>query len=252
MRYFLDISYKGTNYHGWQIQPNAISVQEVLEKSLQTLFQQKIELTGSGRTDTGVHATQQIAHLDIAMDNIAMDNIPDFVYKLNAILPNDISINNCHSVQDNAHARFDANKRSYRYFIHTSKNPFLTDTSYYFKKNLDLNSIQEACKILVSWTDFETFSKVKTDVKTFNCKIFKADWKQIDNGYLFEISADRFLRGMVRAIVGTLLEIGEGKLSLQEFALLEEKKNRSLAGRSVPAHGLFLNKVCYPENIYKN
>jgi len=247
VRYFLDISYKGTNYHGWQVQPNAISVQEVLEKSLQTLFQQKIELTGSGRTDTGVHATQQIAHLDIEIRNI-----PDFIYKLNAILPNDISINNCHPVLDSSHARFDANKRSYQYFIHTHKNPFLTDISYYFKKSLDIDSIQEACKILTSWTDFETFSKVKTDVKTFNCRIFKADWQQTDHGYLFEITADRFLRGMVRAIVGTLLEIGEGKLSLQEFALLEEKKNRSLAGRSVPAHGLFLNEVCYPNNIFKN
>lgn len=247
MRYFLDISYRGTDYHGWQYQKNAITVQETIEKALHKIFQADTPITGSGRTDTGVHATQQVAHFDQAVQF----DPEELVYKLNSILPKSIAVNSCKRVKEDAHARFDALTRRYHYHIHQHKNPFSVGVSYYFKPELDTDGINRACELLKTWTEFESFSKVKTDVKTFDCNINDARWLETSTGYLFDISANRFLRGMVRALVGTLIDLGLGKLSLQEFALIKEQKHRSAAGTSVPAEGLFLQEVKYPESIYQ-
>lgn len=246
MRYFLDISYRGTEFHGWQSQQNAVSVQQTIEEALSKLVGKETPIVGSGRTDTGVHAHQQIAHFDIT----EAQNEKDLVYKLNAILPFSIAIKNCHPVKDDAHARFDALSRRYHYYIHHQKNPFKTGLSYYFKRELDVDKINLACELIKKRTDFESFSKVHTDVKTFICSITKAAWKPIEGGFLFDIEANRFLRGMVRAIVGTLIEVGLGKLSLAEFDLIGEQKDRSAAGASVPAEGLYLQEVNYPSHIY--
>jgi tRNA pseudouridine38-40 synthase len=242
LRYFIEFSYKGTNYHGWQYQPNAVSVQETLNKALSTVLKTTIDLVGAGRTDTGVHAKQLFAHFDI-------DSVIDFdiiKYKLNSFLPNDIAIINFHKVKEDAHARFDATKRTYEYHIHSNKNPFNEDLSWYFQNELAIDKMNEACKILYDFTDFECFSKVNTDVNTFNCTIFDANWKKENSEIVFTISADRFLRNMVRAIVGTMINIGTGKISLDDFKKIIESKNRSEAGFSVPAHGLYLVKVEYP------
>jgi tRNA pseudouridine38-40 synthase len=246
VRYFLDISYKGTDFHGWQRQDNANSVQEEIENALSKLMPEDTAIVGSGRTDTGVHATHQIAHFDAA--EIDPDQIQ---YKLNAMLPDGIAINKCYRVGNDAHARFDADRRTYHYFIHHQKDPFLTRASYYFRPELNLDKIRTAIGILTQWKDFESFSKVHTDVNTFFCDIHEARWEETRNGYQFTISANRFLRGMVRAIVGTLIDVGLRKLSIEEFALLEEQKNRSAAGRSVPPQGLYLVEVHYPPKVYE-
>lgn len=246
VRYFLDISYKGTDFHGWQRQDNANSVQEELENALSRLMPASTPVVGSGRTDTGVHAIQQIAHFDAG--EIDPDRIS---YKLNAMLPPGIAINNCYAVSDEAHARFDADRRTYHYFIHHHKDPFLTGLSYYFRPKLNLDDIRKAIGILCEWKDFESFSKVHTDVNTFFCEIYGARWDETEKGYQFTISANRFLRGMVRAIVGTLIDVGLGKLSIEEFALLEEQQDRSAAGRSVPPQGLYLVEVHYPPIVDK-
>lgn len=242
MRYFLEFAYKGTNYHGWQYQPNAITVQETLTKALSIILKTEIELVGAGRTDSGVHAKQMFAHFDC---NVEID-IPYLSHKLNSFLPKDIAILNIHKVHDEAHARFDATKRTYEYHIHTQKNAFESDDSWYNLNNLNIEIMNDACKILFNYIDFECFSKVHTDVNTFNCKIFEANWKQIDNRLVFTISADRFLRNMVRAIVGTMINIGLEKVSLDDFIQIIESKDRNKAGFSVPAHGLYLTKVEYP------
>jgi len=242
LRYFLEFAYKGTNYHGWQYQPNAITVQETLTKALSIILKTEIELVGAGRTDSGVHAKQMFAHFDC---NVEID-IPYLSHKLNSFLPKDIAILNIHKVHDEAHARFDATKRTYEYHIHTQKNAFESDDSWYNLNNLNIEIMNDACKILFNYIDFECFSKVHTDVNTFNCKIFEANWKQIDNRLVFTISADRFLRNMVRAIVGTMINIGLEKVSLDDFIQIIESKDRNKAGFSVPAHGLYLTKVEYP------
>ncbi len=243
----MDLSYKGTAYHGWQIQRNAKTVQEEINNALSLVFQKKIECMGSGRTDTGVHAKQQIAHIDLEDLKFPLDQLP---HKLNSILPKDISINNVRQVKPEAHARFDASLRTYQYFLHTVKNPFVTGQSYLYAKPVDLNAIAEAIVIIKNWKNFQAFSKVHTEVNNFNCEIFDIWWRETNGGHTFCVSANRFLRGMVRAIVGTLLDVGSGKINSQDLKGIHESGDRSRAGRSVPADGLFLSEVKYPESVY--
>ena len=242
MRYFIKLAYKGTNYFGWQYQPDAISVQETLNKALSTLLKTNIDILGAGRTDSGVHAKEMFAHFDYETEI----DTQKIVYKLNSFLPKDIAIFDLIKVHNDAHARFDATKRTYEYLIHTKKNAFESDDSWYYSLPLDVEKMNEACKILFEYIDFECFSKTNTDVNTFNCKIFEANWKQNEDKLVFTIAADRFLRNMVRAIVGTMINIGSGKVSLNDFRKIIESKNRRKAGFSVPAHGLYLTKIEYP------
>jgi tRNA pseudouridine38-40 synthase len=235
------LSYKGTNYHGWQIQPDASSVQEEITKALATILQEKILLVGAGRTDAGVHASQMFAHVDTVKKLT-----DDYVHKLNAILPNDIVIKSIKEVSDETHARFDAVSRTYEYRILLGRDPFLLETSWQLhQKNLQIEKMNEAANLLFKYEDFESFSKVKTDVNTFNCTIMKAVWTLEDKHLIFHIKANRFLRNMVRAIVGTLIEVGLGKKTVEDFRKIIESKKRSEAGLSVPAKGLFLTEVCY-------
>lgn len=246
MRYFLELAYKGTAYHGWQIQNNAVSVQEIVNKGLSTILRQEITTTGSGRTDTGVHARQQFVHFDFPEE---LDK-EQTVYKLNAVFPVDVVAYSLLKVNDEAHARFDAISRSYEYKIHKRKDPFLHNLSYLFTSPLDVEQMNNAARILLKYTDFESFSKVKTDANSFLCNITHAHWLQDENHLSFVISANRFLRGMVRAIVGTMLEVGTGKISIQQFEDIINKKNRSEAGRAVPPGGLYLTKVEYPQGYF--
>ncbi len=247
MRYFIKFSYKGKNYHGWQSQPNAISVQEVLNKALSTILNSKIDSMGAGRTDTGVHAQEMFAHFDF--DKII--DVDNSIHKLNSFLPKDIVVFDIQKVHDDAHARFDAKKRTYEYHINIFKDAFSNEQSWFYNQKLDLELMNEACEILLKHTDFQAFSKVHTDVNTFDCKIYEAFWKQENNKLIFTISADRFLRNMVRAIVGTLVYIGLKKITLKDFNEIIISKNRNKAGFSVPAHGLFLTKIKY-DYILKN
>lgn len=241
MRYFIELSYKGTNYHGWQIQPDASSVQEEITKALATILQEKILLVGAGRTDAGVHASQMFAHVDTVKKLT-----DDYVHKLNAILPNDIVIKSIKEVSGETHARFDAVSRTYEYRILLGRDPFLLETTWQLhQKNLQIEKMNEAANLLFKYEDFESFSKVKTDVNTFNCTIMKAVWTLEDKHLIFHIKANRFLRNMVRAIVGTLIEVGLGKKTVEDFRKIIESKKRSEAGLSVPAKGLFLTEVCY-------
>lgn len=242
MRYFIKFAYNGKNYFGYQIQPNAVSVQETLEKALSLLLKQNISIVGAGRTDSGVHAKEMFAHFDFEAE---IDSVT-LVKKLNSFLPKDIVVYDFIKVDDEAHARFDATKRTYEYEIHIFKDAFINEGSWYQHQTLDVDKMNEACKILFEYTDFECFSKVHTDVHTFNCKIYEANWQQNGNQLKFTISADRFLRNMVRAIVGTMINIGIGKISINDFRTIIESKDRSQAGFSVPAHGLYLAKVQYP------
>lgn len=241
MRYFIELAYKGTNYHGWQYQPGADSVQETFNKALSLLLKTDIDIVGAGRTDTGVHAKQMFAHFDFDTEI----DLPQLIHKLNSFLPKDIVIFTIIKVADEAHARFDATKRTYEYHIHTMKNAFENEGSYQVQLPLDINKMNEACEILFKHNDFECFSKVNTDVKTFNCVIFEAHWKQNGNKLVFTIAADRFLRNMVRAIVGTMINIGTEKISLKDFEKIIDSKDRSQAGFSVPAQGLYLTKIEY-------
>ena len=241
LKYFIELSYNGKNYHGWQIQPDAISVQEKLKEALSTIFQKKIDVIGAGRTDTGVHALQMFAHFTI--DKVLKNSI---VFKLNSILPNDIHIHSVFLVDQEKHARFDAISRSYEYRICLGRNPFLLDFSWQIhSKKPNVALMNSAAKLLLDYTDFQTFSKVKTEVHTFNCNITEAVWKQEGNLLTFSITANRFLRNMVRAIVGTLVDVGLEKITIAQFKQIIESKNRSNAGLSVPAKGLFLTKIKY-------
>jgi tRNA pseudouridine38-40 synthase len=242
LRYFIKLAYNGTHYHGWQSQPNAITVQETLEKALSLLFKTSIQLVGAGRTDSGVHATEMFAHFDFP-DLL----ISDFwVTKLNSYLPKDIVIYTILSVEADAHARFDATSRTYEYYINSFKDVFLNDQSWYHHHPLDLEKMNEAAAYLLNYSDFECFSKTNTDVFTYNCKISEAFWQKKDNQLFFTITADRFLRNMVRAIVGTLVNIGQGKMEVTQMKTIIESKNRSEAGFSAPAHGLYLTRIKYP------
>ena len=241
MRYFIELSYNGKNYHGWQIQPDVISVQEKLNIALSIILQVKTEVVGAGRTDTGVHASQMFAHFDV--DSKLKG---DYVFKLNSILPDDIVVYKLFLVDDEKHVRFDAVSRSYEYKIWLGRNPFLLDVTWQIhSQNLDINLMNEAASLLLEYEDFQTFSKVKTDVHTFNCNVTQAVWEKNINELTFYISANRFLRNMVRSIVGTLLDVGLGKLSQDDFRKIIESKNRGKAGLSVPAKGLFLTQIKY-------
>jgi len=241
MRYFIQFAYNGTHYHGWQIQPNASSVQETLNKAFSVLLNETISIMGAGRTDTGVHASEMYGHFDTEK---TLD-IPVLVYKLNSYLPKDIAIFDIIPVRDDAHCRFDATKRTYEYHINTIKNPFLQELSWYVTQQLDVDLMNEAAQILLKHTDFQCFSKVNTDVNTFDCTIFEAYWKQENGKLIFTISANRFLRNMVRAIVGTLINIGLKKITLTDFENIIASKSREKAGFSVPAHGLYLTNIYY-------
>jgi tRNA pseudouridine38-40 synthase len=241
MRYFIKFSYNGTHYHGWQQQPNAVSVQETLNKALSRILNTTIDVMGAGRTDTGVHARQMYAHFDFESEI----DTPTTVHKLNSYLPKDIAVFDIINLHDDAHARFDAKNRTYEYHINTQKDVFGNDLSWYSLQKLDIYTMNEACELLLKYTDFQCFSKVQTNVATFNCKIQEAYWKQEGNQIIFTIKADRFLRNMVRAIVGTMINIGLEKVSLPEFIMIIESKDRKKAGFSVPAKGLFLTKIEY-------
>ena len=241
MRYFIKLAYNGTNYHGWQVQPNASSVQETLNKALSVILNEEINIMGAGRTDTGVHAKEMFAHFDYN-PTLEIDSV---LHKLNSYLPKDIVIYDIIPVRDDAHARFDAKKRTYNYYITSVKDVFSQEESWYYHQNLDVELMNQAAKILLNHTDFQCFSKVNTDVNTFNCTISVAYWTQENNQLIFTISADRFLRNMVRAIVGTLVNVGLQKITLSDFNSIIENKNRNEAGFSVPAQGLFLTKIEY-------
>ena len=241
-RYFLQLSYKGSRYFGWQRQPNAISVQDVIEKTLSTVLREDIAVVGAGRTDTGVHASFYVLHFDVSNE---IQEPEKLVYHLNRFLPDDIAVQKINKVNNDFHARFSAASRTYKYFISTVKDPFNTETCYQFTIPLDVEKMNEAAKTLFEYTDFTSFAKLHTDVKTNNCKIFQAEWERNDNKLVFTIKADRFLRNMVRAIVGTLLEIGKGKITGDDFRSIIEMKNRGAAGTSAPPQGLFLVDIGY-------
>jgi len=243
LRYFLEFAYNGTHYHGWQLQPNTKTVQETLTHAISTLLRTPIELVGAGRTDAGVHAKQMFAHFDFD-EPFEKANL---VQKMNSFLPEDIVVFDIHTVADEAHARFDATARTYEYHMHLFKDAFCNDLSFYHFRPLNVELMNEAAKILFEYEDFECFSKTHTDVFTFNCTIYKAEWEVKDNNKLvFTVSANRFLRNMVRAIVGTLINVGLEKITLDDFRKIIESKNRGNAGFSVPGKGLFLTKVSYP------
>lgn len=241
-RYFLKLSYKGTNFHGWQIQENASSVQETINNALSLLIRSEINVVGCGRTDTGVHARQFYAHFDL---DFTIEDLEKLIFKVNSFLCKDIYIQEIYKVSADLHARFSAKSRTYHYYIHQKKNPFNEELSYFFPHDLDLELMNRAAQILFDYNDFTSFSKSHTDTKTNLCTIKEAKWKASEEQLVFHITADRFLRNMVRAIVGTLLEVGRHKMNLMDFRNVIEQKNRSKAGVSVPAHGLFLEEIIY-------
>jgi tRNA pseudouridine38-40 synthase len=260
-RYFIELAYDGTNYHGWQVQDNAISVQEILNKALATILREPVETTGCGRTDTGVHAREFFAHFDVhsmvdgrwSMDNSSqsMDNglwtmdSNKYSRSLNAILPDDIAVKRIIPVHADAHARFDAVSRSYEYHVHFEKDPFKINQSWQLRDKPDIALMNVAAKIIMEYTDFSCFSKSNTQTFTNNCKITRAEWVYNEHCLVFHISADRFLRNMVRAIVGTLMLVGRKEIAPEEVKAIIESKNRSNAGVSVPACGLYLTEVKY-------
>lgn len=247
-RYFIYLAYNGTNYCGWQNQPNGVAVQDVIEKSLSTILRTPTSIVGAGRTDAGVHAREMVAHFDAVIENI---NIETLTTKLNSILPKDIVIYKIIEVNPEAHARFDATSRLYRYYITTQKDPFLYPFRYRVPTStLNLEMMNKCAKILFEFTDFTSFSKLHTDVKTNDCVIEHAEWTERNGGYVFTIKANRFLRNMVRAIVGTLLEAGRNKLDEAGMRHIISSKNRAVAGQSVPGQALFLEQIEYPEDIF--
>lgn len=263
-RYFIELAYNGTSYHGWQSQPNAVGVQALVNKALSTVFRTNIETTGAGRTDTGVHARQLFAHFDVEEETIdhrpwtmadgeikmAMDyglsTMDPRLRSINALLPHDIAAKALIPVREDAHARFDATQRSYEYHIHFEKDPFLHNFSWLLRDRPDVALMNQAAAMIMEYTDFSCFSKSNTQVKTNNCKITRAEWVEQGDKLIFYISADRFLRNMVRAIVGTLIMVGKHEIAPEEVRNIIESKNRSKAGTSVPACGLYLTEVRYP------
>lgn len=246
-RYFIYLSYNGANYCGWQNQPNGLSVQEVIEKALSTILRKPISIVGAGRTDAGVHAKQMIAHVDAEIESFGVDRLAD---KLNSFLPHDIAIQEIVSVKNDAHARFDATSRLYRYYVTTRKDPFLYNTHCRIRSQLDLEKMNACANILFEYEDFTSFSKLHTDVKTNLCQIIQARWEKRGDEYIFTIQANRFLRNMVRAVVGTLIEAGKGNLDEAGMRRIIEAQDRCVAGTSVPANALFLECVEYPKDIF--
>ncbi|MBC3539593.1 tRNA pseudouridine(38-40) synthase TruA [Rufibacter sediminis] len=247
MRYFLEVAYDGTRFHGWQTQPNALTVQEVLDDCLRKVFRvAQVETVGSGRTDTGVHATQQWVHVELPQV-LSGDEIQ---HKLNRILPPDIAVGQVLPVGPEAHTRFDAVSRTYEYRISLQKNPFLVRHAYYLSRKPDVARMNEAAQALLQLEDFTTFSKVKGDTKHYRCTITQAYWREEGDQLIFTIKANRFLRGMVRLVVGTLLDVGKGKLTVRQFREAIERQDRKLASGAAPAEGLFLHRVEYPEGYF--
>lgn len=247
-RYFIYLGYNGKPFRGWQVQPNGITVQQCIEEALATLFRRPVPIVGAGRTDTGVHARQMVAHFD------SEEPIPDPAFlagKLNRLLPKEIAVYRIVPVTSDAHARFDALSRTYNYYITSVKDPFNFDFSYKINGKLDYDAMNKACEVLYEFTDFTSFSKLHTDVKTNNCRVMHAGWKQEGDMWVFTIKSDRFLRNMVRAIVGTLLEVGRGKMSTDGFRRVIVAKDRNKAGTSVPGQALFLADIEYPDSIFK-
>ena len=262
MRYFIELSYNGASFHGWQSQPNAQSVQSSIEEALSKIFRQNIHITGAGRTDTGVHARQMFAHFDI---DTPVSDVKRFLLSLNSLVGKYISINNVYEVSDSIHARFDATERTYKYFVSYKKNPFLKDYSWLSPTRLDMEAMNKASDILLHTKDFTSFAKLHSDSKTNICDVREAFWcsldedkealdflGSLDEGIIFTISADRFLRNMVRAVVGTLVDVGRHKISIELFKDIINKKNRCAAGISMPAHALFLWKISYPDKTLKS
>ncbi len=246
MRYFMRLAYNGASFHGWQIQPHDVSVQEVLEKALSTILRSPIAITGAGRTDTGVNASTMIAHFDTPQP---IADPSKTVRQLNAIVGRDIAVYAIMAMHAEAHARFDATSRTYKYYLHTRKNPFLERFSWDCHYALDFDAMNLAAERMMAYTDFTSFSKLHTDVKTNNCKITHARWEQVGEQWVFTVTADRFLRNMVRAIVGTLVEVGRGRISVDEFCRIIERQDRCSAGQSMPGHALFLHHITYPYPI---
>ncbi|MFK7812348.1 MAG: tRNA pseudouridine(38-40) synthase TruA [Maribacter sp.] len=245
MKYFVQFSYNGKAYHGWQNQPNAITVQQVLEKAFSTLLRTDISMMGAGRTDAGVHAKQMFAHFEV--NKIERDE--NLIYKLNSFLPNDIAVHEVFEVLPDAHARFDAIERTYEYWVTQEKNPFYMDAGYYVKHPLDIQKMNEAAALLLETKDFECFSKSNTEVHTYLCDVTEAHWNINGEVLIFTITANRFLRNMVRAIVGTLLDVGTGKSTVTDVKSIINSKDRTEAGYSVPAKGLYLTRIIYPNTI---
>ncbi len=248
MRYFFEITYNGTHYHGWQSQSNAMGVQQVVEESLSKLMRENISIVGSGRTDAGVHCIQQFFHADLTKPF----QPEALIIRLNSLLSKDIAIRSVRQVKPDASARYDAIERTYEYHITRVKEPLQDGRAFYFFKPLDVSTLRRAGTLLTGTHDFECFSKVKTDVNHFICTVKKAEWNQKGDLLVFTITANRFLRGMVRAIVGTLLDVGTDKISLEDFKVILKSKDRKKAGMNVPPEGLYLMKVVYPKTVFIN
>jgi tRNA pseudouridine38-40 synthase len=248
-RYFVKLAFDGTAYHGWQKQKNAPSIQQLLNDAFSMILREPVKLTGAGRTDTGVHAWEFYAHFDLE-EELSDARREKLVFKLNSYLPEDVVIFGIFRVKPDANARFSATTRTYKYVISTFKNPFLKGFSYYHYGKLDIDLMNKAAAILLETEDFTSFSKVDTDTKTNICKVYQAEWETAGDELVFTITANRFLRNMVRAIVGTLLEAGKGRIGPEDFKRIIGSKNRSDAGDSVPAGGLYLAHIEYPEEIF--
>lgn len=247
-RYFLHLAYDGTAYHGWQLQPNGISVQQVLNEALTTVLRQPVMAHGAGRTDTGVHATQFFAHFDL-LNYLSPEECKQLIFSVNGIIPSDIAVFEVFLVKPNAHARFSALSRTYEYIICQRKNPFFVNRAWFNNHKVDANLMNQGASILLDYNDFGCFSKTNTQVKTFKCNLKEAFWQSDGHLLRFTITADRFLRNMVRSIVGTLVELGRGKITMHDLVRIIESGDRRLAGFSVPAQGLYLKNIRYPEDI---
>ncbi len=249
-RYFIRIAYKGTNYAGFQVQENANTIQAEVEKALKIFFKQDFQLTCSSRTDAGVHALCNYFHFD-SLNNFSSGKLERSIYNLNAILPPDIVIKAILPVNEDAHSRFDALHRVYEYYIYQSKNPFLSEKAFYFPYALDISKLNEAASIVTDYKDFTSFSKRHTQVKTFECNIIKSHWTTKNDCITYSVQGNRFLRGMVRGLVGTMLKIGTNRITMNDFKEIIESKDCTNADFSVPAHGLFLLNVSYPDELFR-
>jgi tRNA pseudouridine38-40 synthase len=244
MRYFIEVAYKGTAFNGFQVQQTGDSVQDAIDKAISLLMREKVETTGSSRTDAGVHARQNFLHFDLDKPLH-----PQFLYKVNAILPQDIFLRHAYQVADDAHSRFAALSRSYEYTVYRQKDPFMQDRGYFFPYKLDIALLHEAAEVLKEYRDFETFSKRNSQVRTYMCDIRESRWTEEEDRIVYNVTANRFLRGMVRGLVGTMLRVGRGKLTMEQFRAAIESKNCANADFAVPPQGLFLMKVAYPEGM---
>lgn len=247
-RYFIFITFKGTLYHGWQLQPGSVTVQRIIDEALSTILNEKISTTGAGRTDSGVHALFFCAHFESIIPDLSNRN--NLIYRLNRYLPKDISVSRIAQVHDDSHARYSAVSRTYRYYISRIKDPFLDDISWFVHGDIDVGNMNEACKTLLKYNDFTSFSRLHSGTRTNLCKVFLASWTEENNRLIFTIKADRFLRNMVRAITGTMIDVGRGKTSISGFEDIIKARDRGMAGKSAPAKGLFLEDIEYPVELF--